>query len=142
MMAGPPGDPTDNRNLPSLSNTMVGDMAESGRLPGAGALATGFASSTGSSEKSVRVLLRKNPFTITSAPNTDSTEVVMEITWPVLSTMVMWLVPCNTAERCGAYSARFCGGAPPRAGALFLWGLSRAGPRGVLFLGHKAAVAV
>ena len=32
---------------------------------------------------------------VTSAPNTESTDVVMAITWPVLSTMVMWLVPCS-----------------------------------------------
>src|SRR5258706_1161741 len=141
MMAGPPGDPTDNRNLPSLSNTMVGDMAESGRLPGAGALATGFASSTGSSEKSVRVLLRKNPFTITSAPNTDSTDVVMEITWPVLSTMVMWLVPCNTAERCGAYSARFCGGPHPPGGPRLFGGLRTPRRAAVLNSGHHTRTA-
>ena len=34
---------------------MVGDIADSGRLPAPGALATGFPSRTGSKEKSVRV---------------------------------------------------------------------------------------
>ena len=42
------------------------------------------------------------PFAMISAPNTDSTDVVMAITSPVSSTMVMWLVPCSTGERCGA----------------------------------------
>ena len=115
MMLGPPGEPTDSRNLPFRSKTMVGDMALRGRLPAAGALATGSPSNTGCREKSVRVLLSRKPFTIVLAPNTDSTEVVMAITWPLLSTMVMWLVPCRIGERWGEKAACFCGGLPALA---------------------------
>jgi hypothetical protein len=60
----------------------------------------------------VSVLLSMKPLVMISAPNTDSTEVVMAMTSPESSTMVMWLVPCRTGETCGASSACFCGGVP------------------------------
>src|SRR5436853_1508381 len=110
MMAGPPGEPTEARKPPSLSNTMVGDMADSGSLPGAGALATGLPSRTGWKEKSVSVLLSMKPLVMISAPNTDSTEVVMAITSAVASTMVRWLVSCTTGETCDDSAAWFGAG--------------------------------
>ena len=110
MIIGPPGDPTANLNLPSGPNTIVGDMAESGCLPGAGALATGFPSRTGSKEKSVSWLSRMKPFTIISDPIGASTVVVIETTSPRLSTMDMWLVPGCSGERCGANFLNDVGG--------------------------------
>ena len=102
MIIGPPGEPAAILNLPSGPNTMVGDIALIGRLPGAGALATGFPSRAGSKEKSVSSLLRKNPFAIISEPNTYSTVVVIDTTSPELSTTERWLVPGSCGVRCGA----------------------------------------
>ena len=82
MIAGPPGEPVAMANLPSGPNTMVGDIALMGRLPGAGALATGLPSRTGSKEKSVSSLFRKNPLAMISEPKTNSTVMVIETTSP------------------------------------------------------------
>src|SRR6185437_12027655 len=102
MIAGPPGEPVAILNLPDASKTIVGDMAESGRLPGAGALATGFPSSTGWKEKSVSWLLRMKPLAIIFEPRTDSTVVVIATASPWSSTMDMWLVPAGCGDLCGA----------------------------------------
>ena len=99
MIAGPPGEPVAIANLPSGPNTIVGDIALIGRLPGAGALATGLPSRTGSNEKSVSSLLRKKPFAITSEPNTNSTVMVIDTTSPRSSTTDRWLVPGSCGVR-------------------------------------------
>jgi hypothetical protein len=48
MITGPPGEPSAKANLPSRVKAMVGAIALIGRLPGAGALATGLPSRTAS----------------------------------------------------------------------------------------------
>ncbi len=94
-MAEPPGEPTAATNAPSaLRSTIAGDIEDRGRLPPATAFATGRpAASTAVNEKSVSWLFRKNPPTARPEPNSDSTEVVIEITSPWSSTMTKWLVP-------------------------------------------------
>src|SRR6185312_16996555 len=102
MIIGPPGEPAANSNLPSGPSTIVGDIEDSGCLPGAGALATGFPSRDGSSEKSVSWLSRTKPPTTISEPNGASTVVVIDTTTPLSSTMDMWLVPGCSGLFCGA----------------------------------------
>ena len=55
------------------------------RLPGAGALATGLPSTSGSKAKSVSSLLSKNPPAAICPPNADSIEVVIDTAWSCYS---------------------------------------------------------
>ena len=61
MIVLPPIDPATRTSSPSLSVMIDGDIDERGALRGATALATGFPSITGSSEKSVSWLFSQKP---------------------------------------------------------------------------------
>jgi hypothetical protein len=119
MMREPPAEPTTATGDPSAPKTMVGDMDDRGRLPGATAFATGRPPISGRKEKSVSWLFSTIPPATVRAPNTSSTVVVSETTLPVPSTMERWLVPFSG---CGGWLAggadgRCQGGLPGRNGA-------------------------
>src|SRR5690349_19350332 len=82
---------------PSLFSTMVGDMDERGRLPGPGALATGFPPRVGGRVKSVSWLLRMKPLVNREEPNGLSTVMVAETALPSASMMEKWLVDGTAA---------------------------------------------
>src|SRR6476619_4900743 len=107
MITEPPGDPVTAYSGPrpdaAWSNTRVGAMVLRGRLPGWTRLGTGTPSGPrGSAAKSVSWLLRMNPSTMWNEPNADSTVVVIEAALPLVSTMLIWLVPCSGGGGAGA----------------------------------------
>ncbi len=118
MMREPPAEPTTATGDPSAPNTMVGDMEERGRFPGATAFATGRPPIPGRKEKSVSWLFNTIPPTTIREPKTSSTVVVSETAFPAPSTMEMWLVPFSG---CGGWLAGGVegpqGGLPGRKGA-------------------------
>src|SRR6267143_1592912 len=73
MIEWPPGEPITMKSFPFSSNTMVGAIELRGRFFASTRLATGLPPSSGSQEKSVSSLLRKNPRTIWRLPNAAST---------------------------------------------------------------------
>ncbi len=91
-------------------------MAERGRLPASTRLAAGRPSlSLGAKEKSVSWLFSTKPSTIRPEPNTLSTEVVMETTFPWRSTTTKCEVP--PASRVASAPATDAPGGSPGAGA-------------------------
>ena len=98
MMRLPPADPSASTGRPWLSNTIVGDMEDTGRLPPFTALATGLPSFMGAKVKSVSSLLRKKPAAISWLPNGPSIVDVMVTTLPSLSTATKLVVPGTSLE--------------------------------------------
>ena len=90
---------------------MVGDMEESGRLPGSTRLATGLPSFSGAKLKSVSSLLRITPLATSWLPKKLSMVEVQLATSPFRSTATKWLVPTSG---CGPAAVRGCapGGVP------------------------------
>ena len=87
MIEWPPGEPITMVSFPFSSNTRVGAIELRGRFFASTRLATGLPSSSGTQEKSVSSLLRKNPRTIWRLPNAASTLAVSATALPSASTM-------------------------------------------------------
>ena len=119
MMREPPADPSTAAGAPSAQNTMVGDMDDRGRLPGATAFATGRPPISGRNEKSVSWLFSTIPRTTMRDPNASSTVVVSATALPAPSTIERWLVPfsgCGGWLEGGADGPQ--GGLPDRRGVV------------------------
>src|SRR3954470_19016636 len=92
MIRGPPGEPITYANLPSFT-TIVGVMAESGRLPGPIAFAGpwinpyAFGTPRFAAKSSISLFRRNpNPGTVTFEPNVSFNVVVTETAVPSGST--------------------------------------------------------
>src|SRR6056297_2549957 len=86
MMRDPPGDPITRTGAPSR-RTIVGDIDDRGRLPGATALAIGTPSACDRKEKSVSSLFNRKPLVIKREPKPFSIVVVMDRALPYWSTI-------------------------------------------------------
>src|SRR5688572_2774134 len=93
MMELPPGEPVTMKTSPCLSNTIVGDMDERGRLPPPGAFATGLPFTTGGRVKSVSWLFKTKPLVQRDEPKALSTEAVNATALPAWSTIDRCVVP-------------------------------------------------
>ncbi len=103
MIRLPPGLPIARTGAPSF-NTIVGDIEERGRLPGASALAIGMPSVWVWKLKSVNSLLSRKPCTINRDPKAFSIVVVIDATFPKLSTIEIWDVDGNSMLSSSAQS--------------------------------------
>ena len=104
MMRNPPAEPSTAAGSPSAPKTMVGDIEERGRLPGATRFATGRPSTSGRKEKSVSSLFEQHSRAPSSrAPKTSSMVVVIATTLPAASMIDRWLVPFSG---CGGWEAQ------------------------------------
>jgi hypothetical protein len=108
---------------------MTGDIDERGFLPPWTRFTAGWPfSSFGASEKSVSWLLRTKPPTVRFEPNTDSTVVVMDTTFPAASTTTKWLVPADSwvaSFPCGGTTMMFPGGGAGPAFSPMSWARRR-----------------
>ena len=95
MIRLPPGEPTASTGAPSFI-TIVGDIDERGRLPGASALAIGTPSLCVRKLKSVSSLFSRNPLVISRDPKAFSMVVVIDATLPKLSTIEICEVDGNS----------------------------------------------
>ena len=112
MMLLPPGEPSANTGLPSLS-TIVGAIEERGRFPGSTRLATAASGGPGSKAKSVSWLLSRKPSTISREPNEFSTDVVIEAMLPSASTMTMCEVDGSSSAGASRLSSALSQGGSP-----------------------------
>src|SRR6478672_4192638 len=93
MIEAPPGEPIARKGLPSRS-TIVGDMLDRGRLPGAGRFGSGAVPCVGAKLKSVSSLLSRNPRPGTTIPLPPSCSIVFvyDTRSPHRSLTTKWLV--------------------------------------------------
>src|SRR5687768_6671929 len=99
MMRGPPAAPTSNTRFPFASSTIVGDIDDSGRLPGSILFAMPCTSpytfgEPGFAVKSSISLLSRNPpfATVTPLPNDVFSVVVITTAIPLASTTQRFVV--------------------------------------------------